>query len=182
MSLEQKYLIYDWFIIHFTENPGMAFGIELFKKSFLTSFRIIIVVIGAFYVKYIMKPSFPTGGLIALGLLFGGAVGNIIDSTFYGLIFSESYFMGSPAHMFPETGGYAPLLWGSVVDMFSFPFFTVDLPDWLAIPIPFLDKTILSFLEGPDYLFTFFAPIFNIADASISVGIVMILIFYRNNF
>jgi len=182
MPLEDSYPIYDWFIIRFTENPGMAFGIELFKKSYLTLFRIIIVVIGIFYVKSIIKPSFPIGGLIALGLLIGGAVGNIIDSTFYGLIFSESYAYGSPAHIFPETGGYAPLLWGNVVDMFSFPFFTVDLPDWLAISIPFSSKTILSVLEGSDGLFTFFAPIFNVADAGISVGILMILIFYRNNF
>ena len=160
--------IFDWFIIHFTENPGMAFGIELFNKAFLTIFRVSVVVIGIFYVKSIIKPSFPAGGLISLGLIIGGAIGNIIDSTFYGVIFSESTH-STVARFLPETGGYSSLLHGSVVDMFYFPFFTVDLPNWL------------SFLEGNDG-FTFFAPIFNIADAGISIGIFIILLFYRKIF
>jgi len=166
--LGEEFQIFDWFIIHFTENPGMAFGIELFNKAFLTIFRISVVVIGLFYVKSIIKPSFPAGGLISLGLIIGGAIGNIIDSTFYGVIFSESTH-STVAQFLPETRGYSSLLHGNVVDMFYFPFFTVDLPNWL------------SFLEGKDG-FTFFAPIFNIADAGISVGIFMILLFYRRVF
>lgn len=168
----------DWnfFFIEFTENPGMAFGMMIpgaLGKPLLTIFRIIVVTIGIFYVKSIIKPSFPFGALIALGLIIGGAIGNIIDSTFYALIFSESY-----REMGYETG----LLYGRVVDMFHFDIFTVDLPNWLEISIPFSEKTILSLLEGGNNKFDFFAPIFNIADMGIFIGIFMILLFYRNQF
>ena len=149
--------IFSWFRLHYIENNGMAFGMELggtFGKLFLTLFRIIVVGWGVFYVnKLIKKTSFPSGLLICFGLIIGGALGNIIDSTFYGLIFNES-----------------SIFHGRVVDMLSFPFFTVDLPNWL------------SFLEGRDGLFTFFAPVFNIADSGIFVGIVSILLFYRRYF
>jgi len=157
MNLGEKIPIFDWFRIHYIENNGMAFGMELggtFGKLSLTLFRIIVVGWGAFYVnKLIKKTSFPSGLLICFGLIIGGALGNIIDSTFYGLIFNES-----------------SIFHGQVVDMFSFPFFTVDLPNYL------------SFLEGSDGMFTFFAPVFNIADSGIFVGIVSILLFYRRYF
>ena len=168
--------IFDWFLLWFVENPGMAFGYKIpipYGKPILTLFRIIVVAIGIFYVKSILNSKFSNGTLIALGLIIGGAIGNIIDSTFYGLIFSESY----------KEIGYEPLLlYGRVVDMFYLPFFTVDLPNWLAISIPFSGKTILSLLEGSDGLFTFFAPVFNLADMGISVGIFMTLLFYRKEF
>ena len=188
LFLGQELHVFDWFIIHFTENNGMAFGMEFggeFGKTILTLFRIIVVIMGIYYVKSIVNSKLSNGALIALGLIIGGAIGNIIDSTFYGLIFSASgdiHTGGNPAQMFPEIGNYASLFQGKVVDMLSFPLFTVDLPNWLAIPIPFSEKTILSLLEGYDRKFTFFAPIFNIADAGISVGIFMILFFYRKEF
>ena len=96
------------------------------------------------------------------------------------MCFNHSY--KNIATFLPESGGYASWFQGEVVDMFSFHFFTVDLPNWLAIPIPFSQATILSVLEGYDGLFTFFAPIFNLADAGISVGVILLLIFYRKNF
>ena len=190
MLLDQKFpLLFDNFLIHFLENNGAAFGIledaTESGKIILTLFRIIVVIIGIYYVKSILNSKLSNGTLIALGLIIGGAIGNIIDSTFYGLIFSASgdiHTGGNPAQMFPEIGNYASLFQGKVVDMLSFPLFTVDLPNWLAIPIPFSEKTILSLLEGYDRKFTFFAPIFNIADAGISVGIFMILFFYRKEF
>ena len=152
MNLYEKIPIFDWFQIYFIENDGMAFGMVLpgiYGKLILTLFRIIVVGWGAFYVnKLIKQNSFPSGLLICFGLIIGGALGNIIDSTFYG----DSLFHGK------------------VVDMLSFPFFTVDLPHWL------------SFLEGSDRMFTFFAPVFNIADSGIFVGIVSILLFYRRYF
>jgi signal peptidase II len=183
--LGEEFQIFDWFIIHFTENPGMAFGWELplqYGKPVLTLLRIIVVVAGIFYVKSIAKALIPKGALIALGLIIGGAIGNIIDSTFYGLIFNTSYYGGNLAEIFPEAGNYAPLFYGNVVDMFRFPLFTINLPNWLAIPMPFTQTTILSLLEGHDGKFSFFNPIFNVADAGISVGIFMILLFYRRVF
>ena len=186
-ALDDSFSVFgwNWFKIHFIENPGMAFGWQIplqYGKPILTLFRIIVVVGGIFYIKSIVKLSMPKGLIIAIGLIIGGAIGNIIDSTFYGLIFSESYSQGTPAVMFPEAGNYAPLFYGKVVDMFHFQFFSIDLPNWLAIPIPFTGKTILSFLEGGDGIFSFFNPIFNIADAGISIGIFMILLFYRKEF
>lgn len=169
MFLGQEHQIFDWFIIHFTENNGMAFGMEFggeFGKILLTLFRIFVVAIGLYYINSIVNSKFSNGSLIALGLIIGGAIGNIIDSTFYGLIFNDSY--GTIASFLPETGGYAPLLHGKVVDMFYFPLINSHLPNW----IPFF---------GGEH-FIFFRPVFNIADAGISVGIFMILLFYRNEF
>jgi signal peptidase II len=169
MFLGQEHQIFNWFIIHFTENNGMAFGMEFggfTGKTLLTLFRIIVVSFGIFYVKSIVKLKIPRGALIALGLIIGGAIGNIIDSTFYGFIFNESY--GSVASFFPESGGYASLLHGKVVDMFYFPLINSHFPDWLP------------FWGGEHFIF--FRPVFNIADAGISVGIFMILLFYRKAF
>ena len=169
MFLGQEHEILDWFIIHFTENNGMAFGIEFggfIGKLILTLFRIIVVIFGIFYIKSVIKPELPNGFLIAIGLIIGGALGNIIDSVFYGVIFNDSY--NSVASLFPESGGYAPLLHGKVVDMFYFPLINSHFPNW----IPFI---------GGDH-FIFFRPVFNIADAGISIGIFIILIFYRKLF
>jgi signal peptidase II len=169
MKLGQEFQIFDWFIIHFTENNGMAFGMEFggaTGKMFLTLFRIIVVTAGIYYVKSIVKPHFPNGALIALGLIIGGAIGNIIDSSFYGLVFNESY--NNVANFLPQNGGYAPFLHGKVVDMFYFPLINSHFPNWLPI-------------WGGEH-FIFFRPIFNIADAGISVGIFLILLFYRKEF
>ena len=167
--LGQEKPIFNWFIIHFTENNGMAFGLEFggdVGKTFLTIFRIVVVIIGIYYVKSIIKPQLSVGALIALGLVIGGAIGNIIDSTFYGIFFSDSY--NAVATFIPEFGGYSSLLHGKVVDMFYFPLINSHYPNWFPI------------LGGNHFIF--FRPVFNIADAGISVGIFLILLFYRKQF
>ncbi len=169
MILGQEFQIFDWFIIHFTENNGMAFGMEfggLTGKIVLTLFRIIVVVLAISYLRKIITPNFRSGTLVAIGLIIGGAIGNIIDSSFYGLIFNESY--NNVASFFPESGGYAPFLQGKVVDMFYFPIINSHFPNWLPV-------------FGGEH-FIFFRPVFNIADAGISVGIILILIFYQTDF
>ena len=169
MVLGQEFQIFDWFIIHFTENNGMAFGMECggyTGKTLLTLFRIIVVGFGIKYISDLAKTKLTNGALIALGLIIGGALGNIIDSSFYGLIFDESY--NNIASFMPESGGYSSLLHGKVVDMFYFPLINSHFPDWMPI-------------MGGDH-FIFFRPVFNIADAGISVGIFMILLFYRKEF
>ena len=167
--LGEELKIFDWFILHFTENNGMAFGMEFgghTGKTLLTLFRIIVVGIGIKYVIDIAKTKLPDGALISLGLIIGGALGNIIDSSFYGIIFNASY--NNVAQVFPELGGYSSLLHGKVVDMLYFPLLNSHYPEWLPI-------------WGGDH-FIFFRPVFNIADAGISVGIFMILLFYRKVF
>ena len=167
--LGEELKIFDWFILHFTENNGMAFGMEFgghTGKTLLTLFRIIVVGIGIKYVIDIAKTKLPDGVLISLGLIIGGALGNIIDSSFYGIIFNASY--NNVAQVFPELGGYSSLLHGKVVDMLYFPSLNGHYPEWLPI-------------WGGDH-FIFFRPVFNIADAGISVGIFMILLFYRKVF
>ena len=167
--LGQEKPIFDWFIIHFTENNGMAFGMEFggdVGKTLLTIFRIVVVIIGIYYVKSIINPRLSVSALIALGLIIGGAIGNIIDSTFYGVFFSDSY--NAVATFIPEGGGYSSLLHGKVVDMFYFPLINSHFPDWFP------------FWAGEHFIF--FRPVFNIADAGISVGLFMILLFYRKQF
>ena len=167
--LGEEIKIFDWFILHFTENNGMAFGMEFggyTGKALLTIFRIIVVGIGVKYVIAIAKKKLPNGALVCLGLILGGALGNIIDSSFYGIIFNDSY--NNLAVFLPETGGYSSLLHGKVVDMLYFPLLNSHYPQWLPI-------------WGGDH-FIFFRPVFNIADAGISVGIFMILLFYRKVF
>ena len=169
-ALQEEFQIYDWFKIYFLENPGMAFGWEIplkYGKPALTLFRIIVVVIGIFYVKSIVKLSMPKGALIGLGLIIGGAIGNIIDSSIYGIVFNESSKTNIASFM-PESGGYSSLLHGKVVDMFYFPLMDSHFPNWLPI------------WGGEPFIF--FSPVFNIADAGISIGIFMILLFYRKEF
>ena len=167
--LGEEYQVFNWFIIHFTENNGMAFGMEFggyTGKKILTLFRIIVVGLGIKYVFDLVKKRLSNGALIALGLIIGGAIGNIIDSSFYGIIFNESY--NDVASFMPESGGYSSFLHGKVVDMFYFPLINSHFPSWLPI-------------WGGEH-FIFFRPVFNIADAGISVGIFMILLFYRGEF
>ncbi len=169
MYLGQEFRIADWFIIHFTENPGMAFGAEIggaYGKPLLTIFRIIVVV-GIFYwLQKLVKQNVKPVAITAVALIFAGAVGNIIDSLFYGLLFGDSH--GQVASFLPEAGGYTSFLHGKVVDMFYFPLFRGFLPEWL----PFW---------GGDY-FIFFRPVFNLADAAISVGVGLLLLFQKEVF
>ena len=171
MSLGDEIVVFkNWFILHFVENNGMAFGFEFageYGKIFLSVFRILAVVaIGWYLFKLAKQKEIPFGFIVSISLILAGAIGNIIDSLFYGLIFEQSY--GQVSTIFPEGGGYAGFLHGKVVDMFYFPLITGRYPDWFP------------FLGGNEFLF--FRPVFNIADSSITIGIFSILIFYRKYF
>ena len=169
MFLGQEFKVFDWFIIHFTENNGMAFGIEFggqIGKNLLTIFRIIVVSFGIGYVFKLTKEKLPSGALLSLGLIIGGAIGNIIDSLFYGVIFNDSYL--KIASFMPDEGGYSRLFEGKVVDMFYFPIINTHFPSWVPLVA--------------DQHFIFFRPVFNIADAGISVGMFTLIIFYRKLF
>lgn len=166
---EQIHVLGEWFIIHFTENPGMAFGIEfggIYGKLLLTLFRIVAIFFMARFILTMIKEKAPNGAVIAITLILAGALGNAVDSVFYGVIFSESFHQ--VATLFPEGGGYGTWLHGRVVDMLYFPIVKGYLPDW----IPFY---------GGDY-FIFFRPIFNIADSAITTGVFMIILFHRKYF
>lgn len=161
----------DWARLHFVENKGMAFGLSfggVIGKYLLSIFRIILVGVLMYIVLGMIKAKENKGLLAAFAMIIAGAIGNIIDSAFYGMIFSESPYHGGLATIFPEQGGYAPFLQGKVVDMLYFPMVDTILPDWLPI-------------RGGTR-FTFFNPVFNIADSSISIGVATILIFYRSFF
>lgn len=166
MVLGQEYVIFDWFIIHFTENVGMAFGMEFggdYGKLALSLFRIVAIFGIGVYLFSVAKKGATNIVIVALSLVFAGALGNIIDSVFYGLIFSDSY--SQLATIFPKEGGYAGILYGRVVDMFYFPLFEGVFPDW----IPFV---------GGDR-FLFFNAIFNVADAAITIGMALIILFQK---
>jgi len=148
--------VFGWFQIFFVENNGMAFGMEIIGKLFLTLFRIVAVSVLCYFVYTLIKKNARHGYILAVSALAAGAAGNIFDSMFYGLLFSESY--GMPATFLPETGGYAPLFYGKVVDMLYFPIIKNAAGEVL-----------------------FFSPVFNIADSAISVAVVVILLFYRKD-
>lgn len=164
MHLHECIAITDWFKICFIENKGMAFGMEIGSKLVLSVFRIFAVCVIGYYIYLQVKQKVRTGYIICLSMVLAGALGNIIDCMFYGLIFNAS----SPfyvSYFVPFGDGYAPFLMGKVVDMFYFPLIVTTWPDWIP------------FVGGDD--FVFFSPIFNFADASISVAVVLLLIFYR---
>ena len=164
MALGEDIRITDWFYIRFIENKGMAMGIEIFGKLFLTVFRIVASCAIAYYIYTLIRNNFKLSYIIVVSMIFAGAVGNIIDSVFYGVIFSESTAM-NVAVLFPPEGGYGSWLHGEVVDMFYFPLFSFKWPAWM----PWIGGSI----------FEFFRYIFNLSDASISVGIVVLLLFFR---
>lgn len=170
MTLGEEFnVLGNWFRIHFIENNGMAFGMEFggrFGKIFLTLFRVVAVTGIGWYISKLIKEKAPRGLVFAFCLIFVGALGNIVDCLFYGMIFSDSY--GQVATMFPEFGGYSSFLHGKVVDMLYFPLYEGFLPDWFPI-------------WGGKHII-FFRPVFNIADSYISIGVFMIILFYRKYF
>ncbi len=170
MILGQEYeVLGNWFIIHFTENNGMAFGMEFWGKNgkiFLTLFRIIAVIGIGWYLKTLIKQNAPKMVVISIALIMAGATGNILDSIFYGVIFDESFYQ--IAEFMPRDGGYSAWLQGRVVDMFYFPIFNGHYPSWF----PF----------WANQEFIFFRPVFNIADSSITIGVGYILLFERSFF
>ena len=164
MALYDSIDIAKWFKIYFVENNGMAFGIEAIGKIFLSVFRIIAVVFIGVFLTRIVKKNYKIGFIICISMILAGAFGNIIDSVFYGEIFSASY-PGHIANFVPIGEGYSSWLHGKVVDMLYFPLIDTTLPNWVPI------------WGGTEILF--FRFIFNIADASISVGVVLLILFYR---
>ncbi|MEN9685620.1 MAG: hypothetical protein RLZZ28_1406 [Bacteroidota bacterium] len=170
---EEHKIIGNWFRLHFVENEGMAWGWKFggdFGKIALTLFRLVAVIWGSFLLKGFIKKQYHKGFIICAALIYAGALGNLIDSLFYGLIFEASNpFAPNLAHLFPAGGGYAGFLHGKVVDMLYFPIIAnAHYPAWMPI-------------VGGDE-FEFFRPVFNIADAAISTGVIVILLFQNKFF
>ena len=164
MELGQSIHITDWFQILFIENNGMAYGMTFFNKLVLSLFRIVAIGAIGFYLWRVVHTKHKRGYVIALAMVLAGAAGNIFDSMFYGLVFDQStYFSVSQVVLFDT--GYAPFLYGRVVDMFYFPLIVTHYPDWFP------------FHAGDEFIF--FSPVFNFADACISVSVVAIFLFYR---
>ncbi len=164
---EEIALAGNWAYLHFTENNGMAFGFELgfsYGKLFLSLFRILAIGAIAWYLWRCIKQKENNGLIISLSLILAGALGNIIDSAFYGMLFSESTFY-QKAVFLPIEGGYSSFLHGKVVDMFYFPMLDGIWPDWVP------------YLGGSDFLF--FRPVFNVADSAISIGVGLLLVFQK---
>lgn len=161
----------EWARIHFVENEGMAFGLSyggVAGKYVLSIFRIIMVGFLFFVLVKMIKDNESSGLIVSFSLIIAGALGNIIDCAFYGLVFSESYFHGGVAEFVPFGEGYGPFLQGKVVDMLYFPLIDTILPEWM-----------------PGFggsRFEFFRPVFNIADTAISVGVISIILFHRSIF
>lgn len=169
---EEHKIIGSWFNLHFVENDGMAWGWKFggsWGKYVLTVFRLIAVVYGTFLLRKFIRERYHRGFIICAALIYAGALGNLIDSLIYGVIFEDSILYGKVAHIFPAGGGYAGVLQGKVVDMLYFPIIeNAHYPKW----VPFV---------GGDE-FVFFRPVFNIADAAISTGVIVLLVFQNKFF
>ena len=164
MTLHEQIEILSWFKIVFIENNGMAYGMELGSKLVLSLFRVVAISALVYYMVGLVKRQVRLGYLVCLSMILAGAIGNLLDSMFYGLMFNASSEFYT-SYFVPFGSGYAPFLVGKVVDMFYFPLIVTTWPDWVPV------------VGGNPYVF--FSPIFNFADASISVGVVLLLLFYR---
>ncbi len=166
MTYDESIAVFpNWFFIRFIENPGAAFGFQLggdYGKLLLSLFRIAAVILVGWYVGHLVRKKAPAGVVAGFALILAGALGNIIDSAFYGMIFSQSTYT-TVATLFPPGGGYGTFLHGKVVDMLYFPLFTATWPQWL----PWVGGN----------TFTFFSPVFNLADSYITVAVVYLLVF-----
>jgi signal peptidase II len=170
---EEHALIGSWARLHFIENEGMAWGLKFgggFGKILLTLFRLAAVIWGSFLIKGFIQKKYHNGFIFCAALIYAGAVGNLIDSMFYGMIFEQSVpFTTQVAVFMPKTGSYAPFLYGKVVDMFYFPIIqNAHFPNWFPI------------WGGEE--FEFFRPVFNFADAAISTGVISLFVFQRKFF
>jgi signal peptidase II len=169
---EEHKVIGSWFRLHFVENEGMAWGLKFgggLGKMLLTLFRLVAVILGTFYLRQVIRKKYHPGFIICAALIYAGALGNLIDSMFYGMIFSNSnLFM--PATLFPAAGGYASFFHGQVVDMLYFPIIDTYYPSWFPI----------KSWRGQE--FEFFSPVFNLADSSISIGVIALLIWQKKFF
>ncbi len=164
MMLHESIRVTNWFYISFIENSGMAYGMQLGSKLVLSLFRIAAIGVLGYYIWLQVRQHARTGYIVCLAMVLAGAAGNLIDCMFYGLVFNAS----SPYYVsyFVEFGtGYAPFLMGKVVDMFYFPLIVTTWPDWMPI------------WGGQEFIF--FSPVFNFADSCISVGVALLVLFYR---
>lgn len=175
-QLHENVEVFSWFKIYFIENDGMAWGTKISDFVFfisdrtakvaLTLFRVFAIFGIGYWLYDVTKKQGSKILILAIVFIFAGALGNIIDSVFYGVLFDDSY--NQVAHFMPETGGYDGLLHGKVVDMLYFPLFEIDLPQW----IPFYGGK----------RFNFFEPVFNVADIAISTGFIMLIVFNKKAF
>lgn len=166
MCLGESIRVTDWFFIDFVENNGMAYGMTFFNKLVLSVFRIVAISAIAYYIYKVLKQKHRTGYIVCLSMVLAGAAGNIVDCMIYGLIFDASTFF-DVAQFVPWGQGYSSFLHGKVVDMFYFPLVVTTWPEWVP------------FYGGQEFIF--FSPVFNFADACISVGVVLLLLFYRKD-
>lgn len=164
MTLHEQIEVFSWFKIVFIENNGMAYGMEIGSKLVLSLFRVIAISVLGYYIAQQVRKKARWGYIVCLSMVMAGAAGNIFDSMFYGLVFNASSEFYT-SYFVPFGTGYAPFLMGKVVDMFYFPLIVTTWPDWMPM------------VGGSQ--FVFFSPIFNFADSSISVGVVLLILFYR---